>query len=79
MFSNKISAQDKRDLEKYIKFLALKSSQVIVQSRLGEKIYTECHPSSGQNHWVSVSCKIFISLHFLFCFLNSSLSKYNPR
>lgn len=68
MLSNKISVQDKRDLEKYIKFLALKSSQVIVQSRLGEKIYTECH-SSGQNHWVSVSCKTLY--HFpLVLFLN---------
>lgn len=64
MLSNKISVQDKRDLEKYIKFLALKSSQVIVQSRLGEKIYTECHFSSGQNHWVSVSFKVFISFLF---------------
>lgn len=61
MMSNKINVQDRRELEKYIKFLALKSTQVIVQSRLGEKIYTECH-SSGQNHWVSVKLKV-ISFH----------------
>ena len=41
-----------KDLEKFIKFLALKSVQVVVQSRLGVKIQTQCDPQSG-NGWVS--------------------------
>lgn len=53
MSSNKISVQDKKDLEKFIKFLVLKSSQIIVQSRLFEKIKTECNPHSSSNDWVS--------------------------
>ncbi|KAJ6640870.1 Autophagy-related protein 13 like, partial [Pseudolycoriella hygida] len=54
MLANKTFEKDKRELEKYIKFLALKAAQVIVQSRLGEKIYTEC--SSGQNNqWFNIA------------------------
>ncbi|XP_037034985.1 autophagy-related protein 13 homolog isoform X2 [Bradysia coprophila] len=45
--------QDKRELDRYLKFLVLKSAQVIVQSRLGEKIRTECY--IGQNHWFNVA------------------------
>lgn len=52
MSNNKLSSQDKRDIEKFIKFLALKSAQVIVQSRLGEKIKTQSNPYSSSD-WVS--------------------------
>ena len=55
--------KDKRELEKYIKFLALKVAQVVVQSRLGEKIYTQCYSTGQNNQWVGVS--YFCS--FLFC------------
>lgn len=53
MSSSKNNIQDKKDLEKFIKFLALKSTQVIVQSRLGEKIQTQCNPHTSGNDWVS--------------------------
>lgn len=39
------------EILKFIKFLAFKSTQVIVQSRLGGLIYTKCNQSSTD--WVS--------------------------
>lgn len=69
--SNKTQIQDKKDLEKFIKFLALKSAQVIVQSRLGEKIQTLCNSHTSGNDWVSVSKFELIHL----CFILYSVSK----
>ncbi|EDW24520.1 GL24192 [Drosophila persimilis] len=46
-------AEGFKDLEKFIKFLALKSTQVVVQSRLGEKIQTQCNPLAG-NDWFNI-------------------------
>lgn len=51
MSTNRLCAAEK-DLEKFIKFLALKSAQVVVQSRLGEKIQTQCNPHATGNDWV---------------------------
>lgn len=53
--NNKLSAKDKNEIEKFTKFLALKYAQVIVQSRLGEKIHTPCNPNprSTGSDWVS--------------------------
>jgi autophagy-related protein 13 len=50
--SGKLSAQDRQDLEKYTKFLAIKATQIIVQSRLGEKVSTKCKPHSSGTDWV---------------------------
>lgn len=47
-----LSAQDKKDLDKLTKFLALKSAQVIVQARLGAKVHTDCNPDSTATDWV---------------------------
>ncbi|KAL7287501.1 hypothetical protein TKK_0018335 [Trichogramma kaykai] len=44
MSSNKLSMHDRRDLEKFTKFLALKCAQIIVQSRLGQKVDVKCKP-----------------------------------
>ncbi|XP_073815570.1 autophagy-related 13 [Musca autumnalis] len=52
MSTQRINAVEK-DLEKFIKFLALKSTQVVVQSRLGEKIQTKCNPLAG-NDWFNI-------------------------
>lgn len=52
MSTQRINAAEK-DLEKFIKFLALKSTQVVVQSRLGEKIQTKCNPLAG-NDWFNL-------------------------
>lgn len=49
--SNKLSVQDRRELEKFTKFLVLKATQVIVQSRLGEKIQTSSNPISSSSDW----------------------------
>lgn len=53
MASVKLNAQDKKDLDKFTKFLALKAAQIIVQSRLGEKVQTQCKPHSSGADWVS--------------------------
>lgn len=48
--SNKLNVQEIKEIDKFIKFLTLKSTQVIVQSRLGEKIHTD--PNASGNDWV---------------------------
>lgn len=49
----KLSNQEKKELDKFTKFLALKSTQIIVQSRLGEKVQTSCKPQITGTDWVS--------------------------
>ncbi|XP_063698542.1 autophagy-related protein 13 homolog isoform X2 [Culicoides brevitarsis] len=51
--SNKLNASELKDIDKFIKFLIIKATQVIVQSRLGSKIRTE-HNSSG-NDWFNIA------------------------
>lgn len=53
----KLTAQEKKDLEKFTKFLAFKAAQVIVQSRSGEKQCTQCKPNSSGTDWVSIKAK----------------------
>ncbi|XP_036324280.1 autophagy-related protein 13 homolog [Rhagoletis pomonella] len=43
-----------KDVEKFIKFLVLKSTQVVVQSRLGEKIQTPCNPLATNSDWFNI-------------------------
>lgn len=57
--SSKNSIQEKKELEKFIKFLALKCTQVIVQSRLGEKIQTYSSQHTSGNDWVSVFIQFY--------------------
>lgn len=52
MSTGNLTAQDKKDLEKFTKFLALKAAQIIVQSRSGEKVSTGCKPNSSGTDWV---------------------------
>lgn len=47
--------QEERDLKKYLKFLSLKAIQVIVQSRLGEKIHTKSKPNSMGQDWFNLA------------------------
>lgn len=44
-----LTAQEQKDMERFVKFLSQKMVQVIVQSRLGEKVCTPCkaHPSTA--------------------------------
>ncbi|XP_076362824.1 autophagy-related protein 13-like [Tachypleus tridentatus] len=53
----KLTSQDRRDLEKFMKFLAIKAVQVIVQSRLGERIKTRSKPYSCGAEWFNVAIK----------------------
>ncbi|XP_061128909.1 autophagy-related protein 13 isoform X6 [Syngnathus typhle] len=52
-----LSTQDKKDLDKFIKFFALKTVQVIVQARLGEKICTRSSPSPTGSDWFNLAIK----------------------
>lgn len=49
----KLSNQDRKDLDKFTKFFALKAAQIIIQSRLGEKVTTNCKPQTTGTDWVS--------------------------
>lgn len=49
------SSQDKDNLEKFVKILAMKSAQIIVQSRLGDKIKTDCNPKSSGKDWFNIA------------------------
>jgi autophagy-related protein 13 len=64
MATVKLSIQDKKDLDKFTKFLALKAAQIIVQSRLGEKVQTKCKPHSSGTDWVCrpISCVVSSSV-----------------
>lgn len=53
MSATRLNAAEK-DLEKFIKFLAIKSVQVVVQSRLGTKIQTQCKPLATGNDWFNI-------------------------
>lgn len=50
----KLAPAEKGELEKYIKFLAFKTTQVICQSRQGDKHESKCVADvNGRNYWVS--------------------------
>ncbi|XP_013772380.1 uncharacterized protein LOC106457497 [Limulus polyphemus] len=53
----KLSSHDRHDLEKFMKFLAIKAVQVIVQSRLGERSKTKSKPYSRGAEWFNVAIK----------------------
>lgn len=53
----KLSNQDRKDLDKFTKFFALKAAQIIIQSRLGEKVTTSCKPQTTGKDWVSPHIK----------------------
>ncbi|XP_049819631.1 autophagy-related protein 13 homolog isoform X2 [Aethina tumida] len=53
----KLSSAEKRELDKFSKFLALKSTQIIVQSRMGEKYSTPCKPTSTGQDWFNLNVK----------------------
>ncbi|XP_060084288.1 autophagy-related protein 13-like isoform X2 [Ylistrum balloti] len=61
--SSRLNAQDKKDLEKFTKFLIFKSLQVIVQSRLGEKIRTKSKPISSGTDWFNLAIKDIPDVH----------------
>ncbi|XP_039610626.1 autophagy-related protein 13 isoform X3 [Polypterus senegalus] len=52
-----LNLQDRKDLDKFIKFFALKTVQVIVQARLGEKICTRSSSSPTGSDWFNLAIK----------------------
>lgn len=50
-----LGVQEEKDLKKFLKFLSLKAVQVIVQSRLGEKIHTKSKPNSMGQDWFNLA------------------------
>lgn len=62
--SNRVGS-DKKELEKYVKMFSSKAVQIIVQSRLGEKIQTQTNPQSMPNDWVRHTI-LFLSYIIIF-------------
>lgn len=72
--STQLSMQDKKDLEKFTKYLALRAAQIIVQSRSGQKVNTTCKPDSSAGDWVKVKFVVVHTIYLvLFCFLFESI------
>ncbi|XP_071127805.1 autophagy-related protein 13-like [Mytilus galloprovincialis] len=63
MSGSKLSNQDRKDLEKFTKFLIYKSLQIIVQSRLGEKISTKSKLSATGADWFNLAIKDISEVH----------------
>ncbi|KAL9955130.1 hypothetical protein ACROYT_G036416 [Oculina patagonica] len=53
--SRTLGSQEQRDLKKFLKFLSQKAVQVIVQSRLGEKIHTKSKPNAMGQDWFNLA------------------------
>lgn len=53
--SGSLGVQEERDLKKFLKFLSQKAVQVIVQSRLGEKIHTKSKPNAMGQDWFNLA------------------------
>lgn len=44
-----------KDIEKFVKFLIQKFCQIVVQSRLGEKLQTSCIANASSNGWFNLN------------------------
>jgi hypothetical protein len=53
MSDYQLSNEDHEALEKFTKFFLVKTAQIIVQSRLGEKKITKSKPVCSGNEWVN--------------------------
>ncbi|ELU07579.1 hypothetical protein CAPTEDRAFT_175434 [Capitella teleta] len=52
--ASRLTVQDRKDLEKFTKYLVYKCIQVIVQGRLGEKMQTLSSPFSSSSDWFNL-------------------------
>ena len=52
MAAPRLTSHDKKDLDKFTKYLVYKCIQIIVQSRLGERVKTQSKPVSSGSDWV---------------------------
>lgn len=62
MMDSDLSPQDKKDLDKFIKFFALKTVQVIIQARLGEKICIRSSSSPTGSDWFNLAIKDIVDV-----------------
>ncbi|XP_013390569.1 autophagy-related protein 13 [Lingula anatina] len=53
----KLSAQERKDLDRFTKFFVYKAVQIIVQSRLGEKVRTSSKPASTGADWFNLAIR----------------------
>ncbi|XP_072034921.1 autophagy-related protein 13-like isoform X2 [Amphiura filiformis] len=53
--ASQLTDRERRDLNKFTKFLAFKSIQVIVQSRLGEKVDTQSKANTDGTDWFNLA------------------------
>ena len=49
-----LTIQEQKEIEKYVKFLSQKMVQVIVQSRLGEKVCNPCKANASPSDWFNL-------------------------
>lgn len=84
--STQISMQDRKELEKFTKYLALRAAQVIIQARSGQKVNTACKPDSSAGDWVKEQnicfnlCNLSGNMLFLYihiCMCKKSLFLYH--
>uniref|UniRef100_A0AAR5PH04 Autophagy-related protein 13 n=1 Tax=Dendroctonus ponderosae TaxID=77166 RepID=A0AAR5PH04_DENPD len=54
-FKMRLSKTDRKELDKFTKFLSLKATEVIVQSRLGEKVSTPCKSHLNGPDWFNLN------------------------
>ncbi|XP_031568119.1 autophagy-related protein 13-like isoform X2 [Actinia tenebrosa] len=50
-----LGAKDQKDFDKFLKFLSFKAVQVIVQSRLGDKVHTRSKPNNRGQDWFNLA------------------------
>lgn len=53
--NGRVSQQEQKEFDKFLKFLALKAIQVIVQSRLGDKVHSNSKPQSVGYDWFNLA------------------------
>lgn len=54
-----LTPQEQKEMEKFVKFLCQKMIQVIIQSRLGEKVSTQCKAHPSVSDWFNLGIEDF--------------------
>lgn len=57
MAASRLSRQDLKDLEKFVKYLTFKSAMIVVQSRLGTKVHTQSKNLSSGTDWFNLTIR----------------------
>lgn len=80
MSDYQLSNEDQEALEKFTKFFLVKSAQIIVQSRLGDKRTTKSKPVCSGTDWFHLSIKDIpeVTIHSKTCLGNAQNLPINP-